>query len=672
MTILNTLGVGSGIDVARLVADLARAERAPREAALTARRERTQARISALAQVRQGLDAVAGAFRALSEGGALGLQPTSADPLTVAVRREGSAAAAPLDATIEVLRLASAQTLSSRRYADAGAPVGFGTLTIARGSVTTSGGAVTAFAADPAHAPVSISIGPGNDSLAGVRDAINAANAGVSASIVNDGLGARLVLRGATGAAGGFTISAAPVAGSPAGLALADLSFAVGASTLELGSEAGNARLRFDGVLVERAANLVADLVPGWAFELKRAAPGTPVAVSAARDAATQRRALEDFVSVFNDFNTVLAELARPGNAEAAAGPLAAQSAVRALRAELARLTTRPLATGGGVASLAELGVRTGRDGALSIDAGRLQAALDDDPAALERLFAATQSSSSPQVTIRSPLGSVRPGRYELTGLTPATAGRLDGAAAPLAFALPVIIDAGNAGLTVALDGRPPVTVSLAHGSYASGAAFAAALEAAINAEPTLRAAGAAVSVGWEGDALRLVSRTPGSRSGIAISGMEATLAARVGLDAPTATAGTDAAGLIDGVAAIGNGRRLTAATASAARGLVVELGAGVPASATIWVGEGLAGAFERLRGALSGSGGGLSETARRLEREQAALAAEFARLEARTAAFRTGLTRQFGAMDRLVGQYRAVGSFLDLQIQSWFDRRDR
>jgi flagellar hook-associated protein 2 len=672
MSILTTLGVGSGIDTARLVAELARAERAPREQALSLRRERTQARISALAQVRQGLDAVAGAFRALAEGGELGLRGQSADAATVAVRREGSAAPAALDATIEVLRLASAQTLTSRRYADAGAPVGFGTLTIARGAVTTSGGAVTGFAADPAVAPVTISIGPGNDSLAGVRDAINAAGAGVTASIVNDGLGARLALRGSTGAAGGFTISAVPVPGSPAGLGLADLSFAVGASTLELGSEALNARFRFDGVLVERAGNLVSDLVAGWSFELKRANPGAAVAVSAARDADTQRRALEDFVSVFNDFNTVLRELARPGSAEAEAGPLNAQQAVRALRAELQRLTTRPLGTGSGPASLAEVGLRTGRDGSLSIDQTRLEAALSADPGVLERLFTATQSASSPQVTVRSAIGSTRPGSYALTGLVAATAGRLEGAAAPLAFATALTIDGSNDAVTVALDGRAAVTVALAHGSYASGEAFAAALEAAINADPGLRAAGAAVSVGWDGDALRLVSRTLGSRSAIALSGLEPVLAARLGLDSATATAGTDAAGFIDGVAAIGNGARLTASAASRASGLSVELGASVPASATVTVGEGLAGAFDRLRASLNGSGGSLAEAARRLDREEAALAAEFARLEARSLAFQAGLTRQFGAMDRLVGQYRAVGSFLDLQIQSWFDRRDR
>ena len=665
-------GVGSGIDTARLVADLARAERAPREAALTARRDRGQARISALAQVRQGLDAVAAAFAALSSSGQLGLQPASADATVVGVRREGTQAAAPLDATVEVLRLASAQTLTSRRYADAGAPVGFGTLTIARGTVTTSAGAVTGFAPDATATPVTISIGPGNDSLAGVRDAINAANAGVVASIIDDGLGVRLSLRGTAGQAGGFTVTAAPAPGSPAGAGLADLSFAVGSSTLELGSEARNAQLRFDGVLVERAMNLITDLAPGYAIELRRAAIGQSVALTSARDEALQRRALEDFVSVFNDFTTILAELTRPGSADSAAGPLNAQAPVRALRQELQRLTTRTLAAGSTAASLADVGVRTGRDGALSIDSARLEAALARDPAILERLFTPSQAASSPQLTIRSPQGATRPGSYALTGLTPATAGRLTGAAAPAAFTSPVDIDASNDALTVALDGRTPVTVHLAHGSYATGADLAAALEAAINADPDLRAAGAALSAGWTADQLVLVSRALGARSAVALSGLDAALATRLGLDSATATAGTDAAGFIDGVAAIGNGARLTASAASRASGLSVELGASVPPTATVEVTEGLSGAFERLRTALNGSSGGLSQAARRLESEQAELAAQFAALEARSAAFTASLTRQFGTMDRLVGQYRTVGSFLELQSRIWFGRAER
>jgi flagellar hook-associated protein 2 len=672
MNITNILGAGSGIDTAKLITDLARAERAPREDALSVRRDRSQARISALAQIRQGLDAVAAAFGALSSSGQLGLQPVSADSTVVGVRRDGSIAAGPLDATVEVLRLASAQTLTSRRYADAGAPVGFGTLTIARGAVTTNAGAVTGFTADAGSGPINITIGAGNDSLAGVRDAINAANAGVTASIVNDGIGARLSLRGAVGQTGGFIVTAAPTAGSPAGLGLADLSFAFGASALELGGEARNAQLRYDGVLVERATNLIGDLAPGYAFELKRAAIGQSVALTSARDPAVQRQALEDFVAIYNDFNTVLVELTRPGTADAAAGPLNAQSTVRALRQELQRLTTRTLAAGSSAGSLADVGVRTGRDGALSIETGRLNSALARDPAILERLFTPSQATSTSQLSIRSPQGATRPGSYTLTGLAAATAGRLAGAAAPTAFASPIDIDSSNDVVTIELDGSTAVTVRLAHGSYASGPDFAAALEAAINADTIVRATGGSVSAGWDSDSIKLVSRTLGSRSAVALSGLDPVLASRLGLDAATTTAGTDAAGFIDGVAAIGNGARLTASATSRASGLSVELGAGVPASATVEVTEGLSGAFERLRASLNGANGGLREAARRLDAEQASLVAQFAALEARSAAFTTSLTRQFGSMERLVGQYRTVGSFLELQTRAWFGRNDR
>ncbi len=85
--------------------------------------------------------------------------------------------------------------LRARRFDDITSVVGSGTLDISFGTTTfTSGGAYDTFTANPARTAVSVVIGDGNNSLAGVRDAINAADVGVTANIVNDGQGYRLVL----------------------------------------------------------------------------------------------------------------------------------------------------------------------------------------------------------------------------------------------------------------------------------------------------------------------------------------------------------------------------------------------------------------------------------------------------------------------------------------------
>lgn len=667
MSILTTLGTGSGIDTARLITDLSAAQREPRLAALTQRSERTQARISALGQVRAGLDAFVGALDSLSKSGALGPQPRSGDATIVGVTRNPAVAdPAPLSASIEVVRLAAAQTLTSARRADAAVPVGFGTLTFQSGRTTTAAGDVTAFAADAARPPVTITIDATNDSLGGLRDAINAAKAGVTASIVNDGVGARLVLKGVSGAADGFTVTAAATAGSPAGLGLADFGFAPGASELDIAAEATDARMIVDGLAVERATNLITDVVAGYTLDLKRAAVATPVALSAARDPEQLRAALSDFVGAYNEVNSLIAAFARPGSAREAAGALYGQSAVRQLRAELQGLTARPLASGTGGITLAEVGVRTARDGSLSVDGATLDAAIAADPALLEKLFAPSQAADATGVSITSAQGAAKPGQYALSDIVAATAARLTGAAVPGAFDFPIAVDATNASFTAMLDGLGPLLLNLSVGSYTNGAALASAFQNAINSNPQVLAAGRAVTVGWDSGRFLFLSRYAGSRSAVTLAGLDATLAARTGLDAAVEGAGSDAAGKIGGVAAIGNGSRLSASAASAASGLVLEIGSAALATGNVRVSEGLSGALGRIRDSLSRGSGGLVAANDGYARESAAQEAEAEVIDSRALAYEEGLRRQFNAMDRAVAAYKSVGEFLTQQIDYW------
>lgn len=666
ISVAGALGIGSGIDTQRLVADLAAAQRAPRDAAIAQRSERNQARISALSQVRSGLDGLTRALSSLARSGALGPQPRSSDAAAIGLTIAPGAAVQPFTRTVEVSRLASAQTLSSRRYASASEPVGFGTLTIELGTATTSAGAITGFAADAARPAKTITIDAGKDSLAGVRDAINAAGAGLSASIVNDGDGVRLQVRGESGAANAFRITAATAPGSPAADGLSDLSFAPGASTMQLSTTAVNAALVVDGLAVERSTNLISDLVDGYTVELKRAGVGTPVTLSADRDPFQLADVAQSFVDAFNEVQALVAEAGRGRTATSEAGPLFGQSAIRSLSDQLAQLTSRPLATGAGSVTLAEIGVRTERNGTLSIDRATLDAAIARDPTMFEKLFAPSQAASESGVTILSALTATKPGTYQVTGATPATSGQYAGLAVPTAFDFPVDVDALNSSFTLELDGAAPVTLSLPVGSYVTGSSLAAAFESAINSSPALVPPGTRVRVGWDAGSFRFLSLSLGARSNIQVSGMDAVLAARLGLDAGTRTDGVSAAGTIAGVAAIGNGSRLSASASSAASGLSLELGATTPSTFSVTVGEGLSGAIARIQDSLDGSDGGLSAAASRFQREAEALGDESDVIARRSEEYTASLSRQFAAMERAVASYRSIGDFLTQQIDAW------
>lgn len=402
--IAQALGAGSGLDIASLVSGLAAAQKAPAEALVAGRETANKAKVSALATITSSIDGFASALSALVGGGTLFTQPATSDPAAVAASPiAGARIAGGLAASIQVVRLAQAQTLASAPVADPAASVGHGTLTLSTGAGTAA-----------------ITIDAGNDSLAGLAAAISGAGVGLAASVVTDGAGARLVVKGATGAAAAFTIGADP--------ALAAFAYDGAGGGMTRAQAAQDASLVLDGVAVTRPSNTVDDLVPGVKLQLKAVSSG-PVAIGATQPVAAMRQAVLDFVDAYNEVKGTLDTATASGVNGGAAGPFGKDGTVRGLQRQLAGLTSTPLVASGSVATLADLGVRTGQDGALSVDTATLDGVLARDPAGVAALFNPVQRSTSPKVEIRSAIGAAPPGTYRLTDLVagPPPAGKLNG-----------------------------------------------------------------------------------------------------------------------------------------------------------------------------------------------------------------------------------------------------
>jgi flagellar hook-associated protein 2 len=187
-SIASSLGIGSGLDTAALVEQLAEASRAPKEAQIVKREEANSAKISALGEASSGIDAFATALSTLISGGTLFTQPTSSNESILTAKAVAGARLGGLSAQIEVRQLAQAQSLVSTHLADLTSSVGQGTL-----KITTAAG------------EFDVVIDAANDNLIGLSRAINNSGAGVTASIVEDGQGARLVLKSGSGEAKAFT-----------------------------------------------------------------------------------------------------------------------------------------------------------------------------------------------------------------------------------------------------------------------------------------------------------------------------------------------------------------------------------------------------------------------------------------------------------------------------------
>lgn len=439
-----SLGAGAGIDTKALIEGLAAAAKAPKDSLLAKREAANTARISALAQASNAIDGFASALSQLVSGGTLFTQPTVSDASLLTAAAVPGADIGDLSAQIEVRQLAQAQSLVSANLASATAPIGQGVLTL-----TTAAGNHT------------ITIDSSNDSLNGLAKAINDQLSGVTATVITDSNGSRLMLKGLTGEANAFSLSVA--AGNGSGIER----FASGAMTTA--QVAQDAIIRLDGVEVRRGLNSFTDVIPGVQIDLKKAAVGTTVTLGIARPTAAITQAVDDFVVAYNELHDLLAQATAAGEGGVGGGPLRGDAGIRQMQRQLARLTTTELSSVGNYKTLAEIGVATNRDGTLRVDSAKLKAALEADPKGVEALFNPRQHSSDPAIAIISKAGTTKPGTYTLTNLVAASggvgaSGKIDGVAVTSADSLLVApftsaakgliirVDANVASATVTID----------------------------------------------------------------------------------------------------------------------------------------------------------------------------------------------------------------------------
>ncbi|MBL0924356.1 MAG: flagellar filament capping protein FliD [Sphingomonadaceae bacterium] len=352
-SIANSLGVGSGIDTAALVRDLAAASRTPKAQRFDTLARTNQSKISALAQARSDLDSFADSLANLAAGGTLRSQPTISDANAIAVTSNPGALLGSYSGEIVISSLARAQTIYSGYVASAENPVGQGGMTLVVGANS-----------------YPVTVGASNDSLNGLSDAINATGSGVRASVINDAGNFRLVLKGESGAAKAFSLTADP--GSGTGLA----QFA--SDAMEVGQSASDAAFTVDGVAYVRPVNSFSDVVPGMTISLKKADPLVAVTIGAARPNDVLRQTIRDFVSVFNTLRRDLedARIANNGN-----------PALRGFERQLGAFIGQPMTSNANIRSLADVGISTNRDGTVSLNSAKLEAALRDFPDAVEAIF---------------------------------------------------------------------------------------------------------------------------------------------------------------------------------------------------------------------------------------------------------------------------------------------
>lgn len=390
MASISSPGIGSGLDVNSIVTQLVAIERQP-IAQLQQQASSVQSKLSVYGQIQSKLSALRDAAAALTQAGTWGQTlGSSADPAAVGVTTGPTTRAGSYNVMVTALAAAQSNaTATVPPYASADALLGEGTLQIQLG--TWNGASFTA-----SGNAASVTIGPGAQTLAQVRDVINAANAGVTASVLSDASGARLVLRStATGASNGFRIGVTDADGThgdASGLSALAYDPQAGVSTMTLAQGAANAQASIDNLPVNSASNTLAGVIDGITLTLSRVTTA-PVQVSATSDQESIRQKIDAFVSAYNDVNSLLAEQTKYDAATRTAGLLQGDSAAVGLRAQLRNMLG---ATSGGSAAfsrLSDIGFDVQANGSISLNATKLSNGLSN-LAEIARLF----SNSDPLV----------------------------------------------------------------------------------------------------------------------------------------------------------------------------------------------------------------------------------------------------------------------------------
>lgn len=370
MASITSIGIGSGLDIESMISQLVAVERAP-VTKLQAQASSLQTQLSTYGKLQSGMAALRDAAAALTRAGTWGATTGSSSDAAAVSATTGSNTL-PGSYSIEVQRLASVQSNATGVFASADALVGQGTLHIELGTWSADQSSFTPKAGTSA---VDISVGPPAESLAQLRDKINASNSGVVASVLTDASGARLVLRSAaTGEANGFRVGVTDSDGNNVdGIGLSALAFDPSASILTMAQAlaAANAAASLNGLPISSAGNTLSDVLDGMTLNLGKVTTA-PVLVEAKSDTTSIRKALDTFVSAYNDLNKLLAEQTKYDANSKTAAPLQGDSAAVSMRAQMRSLLGGSSGASSMFGRLAQVGFDVQTDGSIKLDETKL------------------------------------------------------------------------------------------------------------------------------------------------------------------------------------------------------------------------------------------------------------------------------------------------------------
>ncbi|MCM2130473.1 flagellar filament capping protein FliD [Larsenimonas rhizosphaerae] len=400
MPSITSLGVGSGLDLTTLLKGLERSESSRLEPIKIQEKSYTN-KLDGYNRLSSALEGFQGAVDALAD-------PALYESKSITTTSTAFSATSGTDAqegnySIKVQNLASAQSLATTGQASRTDTIGTGgnsTLTL---SITDGAGNVSS--------TTDIALDSTNSSLEGIRDAINTADAGVTASIINDGSGTpyRLVMTSdKTGESSQINMSVTNDDILNTDTSLQDLlnyNSADNSGNLTETSEAKNANLEINGLAITSDTNTVEEAIQGVTLTLN-SVNDTAENMVVAQDDGTIREAFETLVSSYNSMQDLIdIQTSYDAESKSSNGSLLGESTVRSIQNQI-RGAFNTSVSGDSLNYLTQAGISLNKDGKLEIDDTRFDKAMTD-VSSLSTLMIGADGESGVTSVLSTTLGSM-------------------------------------------------------------------------------------------------------------------------------------------------------------------------------------------------------------------------------------------------------------------------
>jgi flagellar hook-associated protein 2 len=379
MASISNLGVGSGLPLATMLDSLQTAEKSALTPISTQQSAYT-AKLSAYSTLKSSLTTFQTANTALSSADLFTATTASSSSSAFTATTSGSTVAGKY--AINVTQLAQAQVLTSGVQSSNSDALGDSSVASRSIAITLKDGTSK-----------SVTLSSDQTSLTGMRDAINGANAGITATIIKVSDGSFRLSMSANKTGSNNAVANITVTGDSKLQGIVGFDSTASSNVMTESVKAQNAQLTVNNVAIENSSNQISDALEGITLNLATTTVGDQT-LTITKDTSKASSAITNWVNAYNtlldQFNTLTKYTkvdTNSGSQDTSNGALLGDSTLRTIETQLKSMLTNAQSSSA-YKSLGQIGITTDPPtGSLKLDATKVSAALDKDAAGVKEMI---------------------------------------------------------------------------------------------------------------------------------------------------------------------------------------------------------------------------------------------------------------------------------------------